>query len=65
MVRSGEEFGPFLGTRVGQSSLRRPKELSLSDSKIESPLAAALESPVDENHAELWALKSPRIRMSS
>ena len=53
MVRSGDEFGPFFGTRVGESSLRRAKVLSLRHSKIASPLAAALESPVDENHAGL------------
>ena len=53
MERSGEEFGPFLGTRVGESSLRRAKELSFSDFRIESPLVAAVESPVDENHAGL------------
>ena len=52
-MRSGDEFGPFLGTRVGGSSFRRAKELSFNDSRIESPLAAAMESPVDENHAGL------------
>ena len=53
MARSGDEVRRFLGTRVGESLLRRAKEISFSDSRIESPLAAAMESPVDENHAGL------------
>ena len=65
MVKSGDEVGPVLGTRVGESSFRRTSVLLFNVSRIDSPLAAALGAPVCENHAGLWALKSPMIKISS
>ena len=65
IVRSGDEQGPVLGTRVGESSFNRARVLSFSVLRMDSPLAAARGAPVQENHAGLWALKSPIIKMSS
>ena len=47
------------------SSLRRQRGLVLSASTTASPLIAAVASCVWEYHAGLWALKSPKISVSS
>ena len=60
MVRSGDEGLPCVGRRVGWSSLRRTIWLeSMASTIVNHPLAAARSSCVAENHALLWALKSP------
>ena len=63
MVRSGDEGLPCVGRRVGWSSLRRTIWLESMASTIVNPLAAARSSCVAENHALLWALKSPTMTM--
>lgn len=62
--RSGEDGWAFVGTRVGDSSLRRQRLLPFKASSMASPLRAALRSRVLENQEGLWALKSP-TRMES
>jgi len=63
-VRSGEVGCPKEGSLVGVSWLRRQRGLALMASATASPRAAAVRSPVRENQAGLWALKSPRIKES-
>ena len=63
--RSGEVGLPWEGRRVGVSVLRRTRSAGVSASRISSPRAAAPELVVSENQAGLWALKSPRKRVSS
>ena len=65
MVRSGEEGVPWEGSRVGLSVLRITRSELLMVSRMSSPRASARLSLVCENHAGLWALKSPRMRVSS
>ena len=65
MVRSGEVGLPWEGKRVGVSVFRRTRSAGVRASRISSPRAAARASLVCENHAGLWALKSPRKRESS
>ena len=61
--RSGDVGWPFGGRRVGESSLRRQRLLSLRASSRASPRFMADWSRVMEFQAGLWALKSPtRIR---
>ena len=65
IVRSGEVGFPCEGILVGVSRLRRTRSLlSVRESMMLSPLAAALASLVCEYHAALWALKSPRMMES-
>ena len=64
MDRSGEVGLPWEGSRVGESKFRRTRSVAISESSIKSPRAAARESLVCEYHAGLWALKSPRMRLS-
>ena len=64
-VRSGEEGLALEGSRVGESSLRSTKLLSVSASRMKSPRASARLSSVWEYQAGLWALKSPRMMLSS
>ena len=59
MVRSRDVGLPLGGRRVGRSSLRMTIWLLSLESAIELPRAAARSSIVVENHAKLWALKSP------
>ena len=65
MDRSGEVAFPLEGRRVGVSRLRRTRLAGVRESRISSPRAAAPELVVSENQAGLWALKSPRKRVSS
>ena len=65
MERSGEVAAPCEGSLVGVSELRMTRPAGISESRISSPRAAARVSLVCENHAGLWALKSPRMRVSS
>ena len=65
MERSGEEGFPEVGRRVCISELRRTRSASNSASWMASPLLAAEESVVEENQEGWWALKSPRMRVSS
>ena len=65
MVRSGEEGLPVLGRRVGWSILRSTSSESMRASWMETPLFAAEESDVEEYQVGWWALKSPRMRVSS
>ena len=65
MERSGEVGLPWVGRRVGVSVFRRTRPAGIRALVISSPRAAARESLVCENHAGLWALKSPRMRESS
>ena len=62
--RSGEVWGPFLGERVGVSSLRRQRSESLRASTNASPLLRARGSEVEEYQEGWWALKSPRMKES-
>lgn len=57
--RSGEVGWPLEGSRVGESSLRRHRLLSLRASSKASPRFIAVWSRVMEFQAGLWALKSP------
>ena len=63
-VRSGEEGAPRIGRRVDESVLSKHRELFAEACRISSPLATALSSTDGENHAWLWALKSPTTRVS-
>ena len=65
MERSGEEGLPEEGSRVGESELRRTRSDEVKESRMSRPRAAARESLVCEYHAGLWALKSPRMMLSS
>ena len=65
MERSGEEGFPEVGRRVGWSVLSRTRSESVNESWIESPLLAAEESEVEEYQEGWWALKSPKMRVSS
>ena len=62
--RSGEDGEPWVGRRVGDSVLRRQRELLSEASMITSPLAMALSLVDVECHAGWWALKSPTTRVS-
>jgi len=64
MERSGEVGCPEEGSRVGESPLRRTREAAVRASKMSHPRVAARESLVCEYHAGLWALKSPKMRVS-
>ena len=65
IVRSGEEGLALEGSRVGESSLSSTRSLSVSACRIKSPRASARLSSVWEYQAGLWALKSPRMMLSS
>ena len=65
MDRSGEEGLPKEGSRVGESELSRTRSEEVKESRMSRPRAAARESLVCEYHAGLWALKSPKMRVSS
>ena len=65
MERSGEVELESEGSRVGESVLRRTKSESVRASCMISPRPAALVSLVCEYQAGWWALKSPRMRVSS
>ena len=59
IVRSGDELGPVFETLVGESSLIRASWLVLRRSTMELPHEFPWSSPVRENQALLWAMKSP------
>ena len=63
--RSGDEGVPNEGSLVWVLVLRVTKLEGMRRLLIRSPRASARLSLVCENHAELWALKSPRMRVSS
>ena len=63
--RSGEVGFPCLGSLVGVLVLRRTRSEGISALRISSPRASARASLVCEYHAGLWALKSPRMIVSS
>ena len=65
IARSGEEGVPCEGSLVGVSELRVIRLEELRRSLIWCPRASARPSLVCENHAGLWALKFPRMRVSS
>ena len=65
MDKSGEEGLPEEGSRVGESELSRTRSEEVKESRMSRPRAAARESLVCEYHAGLWALKSPKMRVSS
>ena len=65
MERSGDVGFPWEGSRVGESVLRMTRFAGSRALTISSPRVAARASLVCENHAGLWALKSPRMRVSS
>ena len=62
--RSGEDLGPFVGSRVGESELRILIWLPLIASRMRSPRILEELQEVEEYQAGLWALKSPRMRQS-
>ena len=62
--RSGEEELPPEGSLVGESEFKRIRSEFMSKSWMSLPRAAARVSVVWEYHAGLWALKSPRMRLS-
>ena len=64
MERSGEDLGPWEGSLVGESSLRRPNWLPLMASNRASPRILEAWQEVEEYQAGSWALKSLRIRQS-
>ena len=63
-VKSGEEDSPFGGSLVCSSEFRRTRLLSLTASRIDSPLRRPPSHDVREFHAGWWALKSPSTRVS-
>ena len=65
MDRSGEDGLPKEGSRVGESELSMTRSEEVKESRMSCPRAAARRSQVCVYHAGLWALKSPRIIVSS
>ena len=63
--RSGDEGFPEEGSLVGESELSSTRLDAVRESRMVCPRAAARVSLVCENQAGLWALKSPRMRVSS
>ena len=62
--RSGEEGAPLVGRRVGESVLRRQRELFMVAWMMASPLGLDLSLVGGEYHAWWWALKSPTTKVS-
>ena len=62
--RSGEDGEPWVGRRVGESVLRRQRELLLEARMMAAPLERALSFEGGEYHAWWWALKSPTTKVS-